>query len=337
MRADIIYPTMPMSGSMKPILEAFEKRLLGEKKPDSTRTYYIYIAAWLVEYAGGRENIDRESVLGFRDEMSTRVSNNSLVTYIHGLNSFLVFLNHPEWKVKAPKVIKKRADKLTHEEFRAMLEAAGSHPNHILRKRDLAMLYLMGDGAARKGEVQDLKLKDIDLDAGFVICREPKGKDDRPIYLRPEAVRALREYLNVRPHGATEEDERFLFLTNDCTAIKGKDMIRSIVAGVAAKANLSRRVHPHMLRHMRLTDLGTGGTNPYVLMRFAGHKNLETTMGYVNLDEKEVQRSIQGNPMVSIESEPEVEMEPGELLRRLATRLAKGEIDGKLSMRLGPP
>jgi type II secretory pathway predicted ATPase ExeA len=99
------------------------------------------------------------------------------------------------------------------------------------------------------------------------------------------------------------------------------------VARVAAGARLTRRVHPHMLRHMRLTELGTDGTNPFVVMRFAGHKNLQTTMGYVNLDEQEVQRTIQGRAVVNIESEPKTETDPAELLRRLAVRLAKGEID----------
>jgi len=316
---------------MEPLLEAFERRLIGERKAESTRDYYLQIAGKLLEYAGGCENIDRENVLRFRDEISARVSNNSLATYIHGLNSFLVFLDRPALKVKAPRLIKTKADRLTQEEYRALLKAAGSNPAAVQAKRDVAMLYLMGDGAARKGEVQDAQLRDFDLTAGTVLCRAPKGKDDRALYLRPEAVRALREYLKLRPPGITKEDDLSLFLTDERTAIRGKDTIRAVVARAAAKAALARRIHPHMLRHMRLTELGVEGTNPYALMKFAGHKHLETTMGYVNLDEQEVRRSIQGVPAVSMvsEIEPETETDPAELLRLLAVRLARGEIDGE--------
>jgi integrase len=328
MTSSIIVPRCN-NAPMQPLLEAFERRLIGERKSQATRDYYIEIAERLIEYAGGRENIDRETVLSFRDDLSSRISNNSLATYVFSLNSFLEFLNRPDLKLKAPRTIKTRADRLTQEEYRAMLRAAGSFPDPVQAKRDVAMLYLMGDGAARKGEVQNAKLRDVDLEAGVVICRAPKGKDDRVLYLRPEAVRALREYLNIRPPGATQEDDIFLFLTTERQAIKGEDTIRQRMRGIAAKAGLTRRVHPHMLRHMRLTELGTDGTNPFVVMRFAGHKNLQTTMGYVNLDEQEVQRTIQGRAIVKVDIEPEAEVDPAELLRRLAVRLAKGEIDAE--------
>ena len=54
-----------------------------------------------------------------------------------------------------------------------------------------------------------------------------------------------------------------------------------------------------------------------------------TCMGYVDLNEKEVKRSIQGVPAISVVSEPESETDPAELLRLLAVRLARGEIDAE--------
>lgn len=64
-------------------------------------------------------------------------------------------------------------------------------------ERDAAALLFITFTGARTGEVRHVRVKDVDLEAGYVLLRKTKGTDDKPrqVALAPELATALRVYI----------------------------------------------------------------------------------------------------------------------------------------------
>ena len=54
----------------------------------------------------------------------------------------------------------------------------------------------------RMGEVEELRLEDLDSPQNRLSVRDGKGKKDRTVYLTDITIHALQEYLAVRGEGS---------------------------------------------------------------------------------------------------------------------------------------
>lgn len=314
---------------MSSILEGFEKRLIGEKKAESTRRSYLRVARRMLEMFPDMQSLSEGDALAFRDELAAQVGQNTLVIYTCGINAFMAYQGKAI-RLRPPRWIQKAVKPLSQEDCARLLKGAGDSPDPLMARRNVAIMLLLLEGAARQGEVRKMLLADVDLGAGTLMTRAPKGKDDSPIYLSRPAVDALEGYLEVRPGGATPEDDRYLFLTGKRARL-GTDAIKDMVKRAAARGGIERRVYPHLLRHTKLTQLAQEGASPFVIRQFARHVRLETTMRYVNLADETVKNEVQARPLVTIEPKAMATrlappLAPEDLRRALAARLAMGEI-----------
>jgi len=78
-----------------------------------------------------------------------------------------------------------------------------------------AAFYLLWQGGMRLGEVEELRLEDLDLVQKRLSVQDGKGRKDRTVYLPETAIHALQEYLAVRG-GGTRAAETMFF----CTAMR---------------------------------------------------------------------------------------------------------------------
>lgn len=93
-------------------------------------------------------------------------------------------------------------------------------------------------------------------------------------------------------------------------------------------AGIKRAVWSHLLRHTKLTQLGESGFNPFSLQKFAGHSNIQTTMGYIHASESVMAAEVLAKPMLVIEDVPKktAALDVDSMRVSLTMRLAKGEI-----------
>ena len=131
--------------------------------------------------------------------------------------------------------------------MRRLIEAAES-------TRDRAIIAILAETGMRVGELCSLRLRDVQpLDDGSVRLRV-RGKTGVRALAVFEASRPLLEYLRDR-HGREPRDpDAPLFLTVRGTPLTPK-AVRAMLARVTSRAGLGRGVHPHMLRHTRMTEL----------------------------------------------------------------------------------
>ena len=148
--------------------------------------------------------------------------------------------------------------------------------------RDRAMFILMLRCGLRIGEVANLLLTGLYLDEPRPrLLVSGKGSRERVVYLSPQAERALRRYLALRPD--TLSEHVFLAYHRDgmsTTAIHKRLMRYRTAADVSLTA--------HRLRHSFANDLLSADVPVTSIQKLLGHRWLETTQIYVQANDQQV-------------------------------------------------
>jgi site-specific recombinase XerD len=230
---------------------------------------------------------------GYRLEVGNAVA--TLNADLRGFQCFMAFLQEQEYRVpqallrvhslKQPERLPKY---LTDEQVRALrddFEGQVASAQHPYQKRDAlltrAIFYLLWQCALRKGEVEELRLEDLDLKGRKLSVRNGKGMKDRTVYLTDTAVQALSAYLAVRGVGPT--DHVFLYRNQAIS----KDLIHGRLKAAGERAGV--KVHAHRLRHTAATQLLNAGCPVTSIQKFLGHKKLNSTMIYARAHDKTVE------------------------------------------------
>lgn len=159
---------------------------------------------------------------------------------------------------------------LTESEVEQLLLAAAN-----LKEQTILMtLYSTG---LRVRELVELRPDDIDSGAMKIRVREGKGGKDRYAILSPTLLETLRRYFRkYRPL-------QWLFYGNTPQSVMPIRTVQRMVATVALRAGLKKRVTPHLLRHSFATHLLEHGTNLRHIQELLGHASLKTTMIYTHV------------------------------------------------------
>jgi len=206
-----------------------------------------------------------------------------LVT-IRGFYRFLVqekILKHdPTRLIDLPKSGLKLPDVLSVEEVRLLLSTpdvkipAGS--------RDTAMIELLYAAGLRVSELINLKLQDVNLEAGFVRVFG-KGSKERVVPIGLFAKQRIDDYLKTaRPLILKNIPSRYLFV-----ARAGKPMTRQgfwkLIKRYALKAGFNKKITPHSLRHSFASHLLEGGADLRAVQLMLGHVDISTTQIYTHV------------------------------------------------------
>jgi integrase/recombinase XerC len=197
-----------------------------------------------------------------------------------------------------------------------LFRATGGEDDPMRRARDRALLTLLSDCGLRSQEAADVQLRDLDLAGATLTVRAGKGSKPRRIPLEGEAVRRLREFVQLRcpggqpAVGSAEERERLL-VAYHCTGSVGawkpglstagmrkrldelgeaaarlvEEQARktSALARVGELGELARQlraVSPHQLRHGLGYRLRRQGVDLGVAQQLLGHARPAMTMRY---------------------------------------------------------
>jgi integrase/recombinase XerC len=164
--------------------------------------------------------------------------------------------------------------------YRKMLEEAKACANADKGARDCAILRLLHDTALRVWEVYGLDWpRDVDLN-GQRLWILGKGRDEREAVTVPDgALEALKGWLAARG-----SEPGPLFVNLDTAAARGRLSRRSylrLAKGWGRKAGVETRAHA--LRHGAITRAcQKSGGNAVAVCAFARHKNMATTMKYID-------------------------------------------------------
>lgn len=186
--------------------------------------------------------------------------------------------------LKAPKIEKKIPEILSMEEVIRLLEQpSGNSPKEI---RDKAMFELLYATGIRVTELITLKLSDLNLQMGFIICRD--SNKERMIPFGAESRKALIRYIE-QARGSMIDNPSSEYLFANCS---GQPMSRQgfwkLIKFYTKKAGITSDITPHTLRHSFAAHLVENGADLKSVQEMLGHSDISTTQMYANMNHNRI-------------------------------------------------
>ena len=149
----------------------------------------------------------------------------------------------------------------------------------------LELLYATG---IRVSELIHLKVTDVNLPVGFIVCRD--GSKERTIPFGKVARQSLSDYINYARESLLKGEKSDWLFTN----CNGKAMSRQgfwkIIKFYGDKAGIQADITPHTLRHSFAAHLIRGGADIKAVQAMLGHSDMATTQMYTMYFQKETMR-----------------------------------------------
>jgi integrase/recombinase XerC len=213
------------------------------------------------------------------------IGSTSLQRELSAIRSFYLFLmkaglatENPAQHVKAPKQPRKLPKTMDVDQVAGLLDAGA---NSVLESRDVAMFELFYSSGLRLSELSALNLVDIDLQERQLDVLHGKGDKSRRLPIGKKAIKAIQQWLAVRP--SKSANEQAVFTSARGTRL-GNRSIQLRLKQWCIKKGVAESVHPHMLRHSFATHLLEASQDLRSVQELLGHENISTTQIYTNLD-----------------------------------------------------
>ena len=212
---------------------------------------------------------------------SIRRNVSSVRTYFRYLLADGHVVRDPSERLETPKRWRSLPDVLSVEEVNRLLAAPSL--DEPLAFRDRALLELAYGAGLRVSEWITLAVRDVLFEEGLVRVFG-KGSKERLVPIGRSAIGAVAIYLReLRPRLERGEGRGILILN-----ARGRPLTRmgawKILRHHVEKAQITKHVSPHTLRHSFATHLLEGGADLRAVQEMLGHADISTTQIYTHVD-----------------------------------------------------
>ena len=211
--------------------------------------------------------------------------------------------HNPALNLKTPKKDKRLPKYLSLDDSKKLLDVASDEDNRNC-ERDFAITTLFLNCGMRLSELVGININDID----FEECKLNvigKGNKERTIYLNKACMRAISDYLNIRPKQGIKHDKKYsekaLFLSERHERISNRT-VQYIINKELLKAGLdSRKYSVHKLRHTAATLMYQyGQVDIRALQELLGHESIATTEIYTHVNNDQIRNAVERNPLANL-------------------------------------
>lgn len=226
--------------------------------------------------------------------------------HLIALRGFLKYLARrgikslPAERIELAKVGERDLDLISETELGRLLDApsldsqsrrGGPTGNNIKAARDRAILEFLFSSGLRISELCSLNRDSIDLKREEFSIRG-KGEKVRVAFISDTAKKCLRNYLDRR---TDMEEALFVNLKPGKSEKLSEEArltprsIQRLIKRYAIKAGITKKVTPHVMRHMFATNLLQNGADIRSVQAMLGHSNISTTQIYTHVTNKQLQ------------------------------------------------
>jgi site-specific recombinase XerD len=218
---------------------------------------------------------------------------NQRLCAIHAFFDY-VMTENPEYMDHCIQILKIRsqvapsrpAKYLTPENLKQLL----AMPDVSVRKgrRDLVLLTVLYDTAARVSELIDICLRDVRFDFPAVITLCGKGRKIRTVPIMKQTADMIKAYLAENHVDVLSHPDMPLFWNS-----RRQKLTRSGVTYIVQKyadmakamsTEMPSKISPHVFRHTKAMHLVQANVNPVYIKDYLGHADISTTEVYARAD-----------------------------------------------------
>ena len=193
----------------------------------------------------------------------------------------------PTRLVDLPKAGLKLPAVLSVDEVRRLLDAPD--PVTPIGARDAAMIELLYAAGLRVSELVNLRVQDVNLEAGFVRVLG-KGSKERIVPIGSHARDRIADYVkDARGKQLGSRVSRYLFIARGSKPMTRQGFWK-LLKKHAAAAGIRQKVTPHTLRHSFASHLLEGGADLRAVQAMLGHADIATTQIYTHVARDRIRR-----------------------------------------------
>ncbi len=182
---------------------------------------------------------------------------------------FTEVLDKPLKSIKTPKIPKKLPVVATKDELSAVFDT--------LPLKSRLLVQLIYAAGLRVSEVVTLTVNDLEIAEGHGWVRDGKGGKDR-LFIIPEGLgNEIQKYLAKR-----KISSGFVFPGREDRRMTTRN-VQKIVKEAVKRAQITKKLSPHKLRHSFATHLLESGNDIRIIQELLGHANLQTTQIYTHV------------------------------------------------------
>lgn len=178
--------------------------------------------------------------------------------------------------LKAPKVERKAPNILSQEEVELLLQRPKIDTAKSLR--DKAMVELLYETGMRSSEMISLKVSNLNLELGYIICENER--QERVIPFGKRVKEAVNLYLERGRSSLLKEENDILFVNRN-----GNQMTRQgfwkIMKQYAKQMGIQREITPYMVRHSFAIHFLQKGGDLQKMKERLGHSDSYITEQYI--------------------------------------------------------
>lgn len=211
----------------------------------------------------------------------------SIARKLSSLKQFFLYLkdsgyikDNPFQRFSAPKIVRYHPTYLSPADIEKIISAIDIKAKNGLR--DKAIIELLYGCGLRISELINLKINDIEYEAGFIKV-VGKGNKQRLVPMGEWAHDALVNYMGYRQIAHKDSKEKTVFL-NRMGQPFSRVGVWKIVKNIVLKAKIIKKVTPHTFRHSFATHLLEGGADLRIVQEMLGHADISTTQIYTKID-----------------------------------------------------
>jgi integrase/recombinase XerD len=145
------------------------------------------------------------------------------------------------------------------------------------------LLQTLFQTGASVSEIITIRVNDFRAQSGAIVIRKDKDRKKHVIPLLPELARALRTHVEERKDG-------YLFETRRAGAYSAR-RVQQIIADVARKAKITKKIHLRLLRPFIVQQLLDGGIPLVKIQTFLGREKTESSQIYAGATPTMIRRA----------------------------------------------
>jgi len=266
--------------------------LEGNKLRGREKGFFQFLFARKVE---SLQSVNRQTLRDYMAWlMEAGVARTTIANKMSAIRSFYRYLHregvikeNPLENVTSPKLDRRLPVILTTDEMARLLRAPDA--GKPAGQRDRAILEVLYASGLRVSEIVRLNLGQVNL-PGREFRVLGKGNKERMVLIGEPAARALETYLQdgrTQLLGAKRNEAVFV---NKFGRRLIERRVQKIIDQHALAAGITRKVHPHVLRHTFATHMLDGGADLRVLQELLGHASLSTTQIYTHVSKSQAKK-----------------------------------------------